>query len=699
MTVVDDILLRIADGGWPIEDGLPIGSARATMTLERSLIASALPGQVRTQTGFSIGSATTTFAQPRDRLLTPWSQTSDRRISTGNPAQLVALDLATGAEEPLGSWQVKKVSGGLTSGTVRVELNESQYAGRGKDVVLPTIDGTCDPAWMVDVLARQCGFYSTPRPGVGSVYNDALCGHGSTAYSTATGIPGIAAPASLTNLAISDFAGLVFTANVAGEVIFRIFDRNMPLPTDAALDVRVTPTTVSIRWNSGAWSTTNYTGGLDTNWPTRVQFRLTATGATTWSVQARSSAAAAWSTAATLGVAGTGFNGIDAGITVHTVTNGGISGLDIATGTDPGAIVWEKPTARISLLDGTIEAPWLDAGADPWTGLRDVCSAFAGVGWVSRHGLMTVINRHELAGSGRPKTVIDVDTMAEDIGWTQDDDDFADRLEVTWHPVTWAEVGDDIYEDVIGDRLRVPARSSATIEVDLGQFVRTLTYWANINDDLTTVDLPSQWEANTTLDGTGSEVRSGITVTNDQRSPSRVLVTVTNSNAFDVYMVDFDGQPGMTLRGSGVAKQETPQTITYGVQMFEARQPLTIDLGMLAQSEVDARRLASYLWERVNTPRWRADSVRLPVDWTRDLGDILVLQHPDTGLDANALVTRISIDASAGSIRQVCDVTILPPTWGDFDMAWAGQTWDDFDAAWLGKTWTAFDNDPLKTEA
>lgn len=699
MTVVDDILLRITDAGWPIESGLPIGSSRATVSLERSLVASSLPGQVRTQTGFSIGSANATFPQAPGRLLTPWSQTSDRLISTGNPAEIVALDVAAGTEEPLGSWQVKKASGSLTSGTLRVELNESQYAGRTKDAVLPTIDGTCDPAWMVDVLARQCGFFSTPRPGVGSVYNDALCGHGSTAYSMATGIPGIAAPASLTNIPIGDFGGLVFTANVAGEVIFRIFDRNMPLPTDAALDVRVTPTAVSIRWNSGTWSTTTYTGGLDTNWPTRMQFRLTATGSTTWSVQARSSAASAWSTAATLVVAGTGFNGLDLGITVHSVTGGGVSGLDVATGTDPGLAVWEKPTARISLLDGTIEAPWLDAGADPWTGLRDVCSTFAAAGWVSRHGFLTVINRHELAGSGRPKTVIDVDTMAEDIGWSQDDDDFADRLEVTWHPVNWAETGDDIYEDVIGDRLRVPARSSATIEVDLGQFVRSLTYWANINDDLTTVDLPSQWEANTTLDGTGSEVRGGITVTNDQRSPSRVLVTVTNSNAFDVYMVDFDGQPGMTLRGSGVAKQETPQTITYGVQMFEARQPLAIDLGMLAQSEADARRLASYLWERVNTPRWRADSVRLPVDWTRDLGDILVLQHPDTGLDANALVTRISIDASAGSIRQVCDVTILPPTFSDFDMAWAGKAGPDFDAAWLGKTGTAYDNDPLKTEA
>ena len=694
--VVDDILLTISGASWPAEPGMPVGTARVgSLSLEREIVASTLPGQIRTKTGFSVGSANVTVPQSSGQPMSPWSPTSDRLVTTGHPAEIVALTGVNGETEPLGAWQVKVPSGRLASGEIAVELAESQYAGRSQDPRFPTVSGPVDPVWIAEKLARQCGFYSTPRAGVGSFFNDALAGVGSTAYSMATGIPGISAAASLVHVQVgSTFPGLTVTANVAGEVIFRVFDRNTPLPVDRAVDIRISGASVAIRWNGGSWSSATYAAGMDPDWPTRVQFRLTATGATTWSVQARSSAAGSWSTAATVTASDPGFGDTALGVNVHSVTGGGVSGVDIAEGTDPGPVVWEKPTARLSLLDGSMTAPWIES-EDAWTGLQDVCAAYAGAGWVDRHGMLTVINRHELAGSGRPKTPIDVDRLAEDVSWTLDDDDFADRIEVTWYPVTWPEDADD-YEQTLGDGLYVPAGRSVGVEVDLEGYVRDLLPWENISAG---TSISSTWEANTASDGSGSDVATGIVVTTDRLSPSRAVVTVTNSNAADVWMVDFSGNPSLIIRGTGAAAQDSPQVITYGADAIDARRPLSVDLSRIVQSKADADSLAAYLWERVNRPRWRAGSVRLPLDWTRDLGDILALSHPGSGLAVNALVTRITIGAGPGSIPQTCDLVVLPPTAADFDAAWAGKTSTDFDAAWLGKTSTAFDNDPLNTEA
>jgi len=82
-------------------------------------------------------------------------------------------------------------------------------------------------------------------------------------------------------------------------------------------------------------------------------------------------------------------------------------------------------------------------------------------------------------------------------------------------------------------------------------------------------------------------------------------------------------------------------------------------------------------------------------DWSRDLGDVVTLSHPRTGLDVKALVVKIGRDGEPGRVSERLDLVILPPTWTDFDAANAARTWDTWDAAWTGKTWNDFDRDPL----
>src|SRR5690606_17219000 len=114
---------------------------------------------------------------------------------------------------------------------------------------------------------------------------------------------------------------------------------------------------------------------------------------------------------------------------------GAISGIAIGSGSG----LWARPTACMSLLDGFVETPWIPEGGDVWSALQSTLDAYCGAGWVALNGTLMVLNRHELAGSGRPKTLVDVNVQVEELAWTLDADDYADRLEVTWWPVTWPD--------------------------------------------------------------------------------------------------------------------------------------------------------------------------------------------------------------------------------------------------------------------
>ena len=400
------------------------------------------------------------------------------------------------------------------------------------------------------------------------------------------------------------------------------------------------------------------------------------------------SATATWSTSTSV-IAPSGLDTSVIGLYL-SASGSAVSGLQVATSDDPG--LWATPTARIPLIGGKVAAPWLPDGADVWTALQDVVGAYAGACWTNADGVLTVLNRTELAGVNRPKTLVDVDTEAEDVVWNLSTEDAADRLEVTWWPVSWPDEWSDPPEWPVGDKISVPAGESLTVEVDLGGYVETLAGWTSYAAGDGT---SSEWEANTAENGTGAEVTSGIAVTNDRLSPSRVRVTVRNSTSGTVWMVDGDGAPAMILRGTRQAAQDTPRVITYGATEVTAQQTVQVDLGKTVQDAATAAQLAAYIWARVRVPRYTVGSLRLPLDWTRDLGQILALEHPASGMSVHALVTRISLDAGPGAVNQLLDLVILPPTFDDLDATWKGSTSAAFDAAWFGRNGADFDRTPL----
>ncbi len=700
-TIRPEVLLRIPGSVWPTSPGLPIGTGRCDkLSLNREIVSAALPGQVRGKTGFSVGSADVAIAQPVDRQFTPWSPSPDRLIDAGAEATLVAWDERAGTETPLGRWRVAKPAGALTSGQISVELDESQMRGRSLPNRLITYPASgapsVDPIWIVDRLARQMGFASTPGRGVGTVANLPLCGDGGVGWSMTTGIPGVSHPdyTDLANITTpgSSWPGLVITVNVAGTTTLRLWDTESDPANPRRLDVELSAAgTATVRWGANGRASTSFTPGLNSWWPTRVQVRITAStsgGNTAYTIAGRSDYGLAWSTGTTTtAVAGAGMAETSIGVKIQALT-GSLSALDVAWGTEPGPAVWAPPTARMNLLGGKVDAPWVPADADCWTAIQHVCDAWMGIAWITNDNQLRVLNRHQAAGAGRTKTRIDVDRLAEDIKWEIAADDYADRLEVSWWPVTWPDEYSDECEWTVAENLHVPASSSITVSVDLGGFVQSLKSWGHTS---TAWIGQSEWDASTAPDGEGNQVMSGVDVTTTHPTPSRALVTVRNRHGNDIWMTT------LIQRGAGAAVQSDEARVVRGVAAGDAKFPLTVDLGKTVQTREDAEALASWLWDRVNRPRYRALGVRLPLDWSRDLADVLTLDHPASGLAGDVLVTGIHVDLDDAGMT--LDLAALPPTLASFDAVWVGKTMTAFDAVWAGKTGTTFDRTPLRTEA
>lgn len=683
-----EVLVRLDNSVWPVEPGLPAGTGRcSSWSIERELVANSLPGQIRAQSGFSVGQARVTIRQAEGRPLAPWAA-PDRRVTAGTTAVLEAWDEPTGQRVQMGRWLVSEVSGSLTSAQVPVTLDEAQYAGRTDIVRLPAVRDV-DPAFVLDRLARQMGFHSTPRPNAGSVLTVPLCGGllstqglpadivpSDAQWDESTGIPGVRLSYGVSwSIPSTPAADLYLTLNVAGTVTALL-----PV-TAAAVTVTVTGSTVKV----GTGATVSYAPGLDDHWPTRVQVRIQVTGSTV-TVQARSSESAPWSSASTTSGA---FEPVMSSLTIGGT--GSVSALDLST-SPVGQFA--APTAVMRLMGAKMSAPWFPAGTDVWTAVRQICDAYAVAARVRDDDILEILTRSDLTGAGRPKRPIDVDADLEDLPWSIVADDYADRLEVTFQSVTWPEPDADPYETAVGDgKVRVPAGRSVTVAVNLGGYVETLAPWFHV-DAPEMPDVASEWQANTAEDGTGAVVTS-LPLGHVHRSPAEALVTIWNPLAVDVWMVDEDGSPAMTLRGTGNPTFDA-RIVEFGAGAASALKPLTLDLGAHVASESAAREVGAYLWDRCRRRRYRVQSVRLGTpDLSIQHGDIVHLDHSRSGLSTNALVARV--EQSEDGTR--LDLVALPPTYDDFAGVWRGRTYADFAAALSGVTYATHSRDPLMTEA
>lgn len=714
MTDLPGVFVEI-DGTWPpARDGLPVGtSIVGAWSMERELVGSTLPGNVRGRSGLSVGSASAEIPQTTDGPLAPWA-TGDSKVTAGSPVELYAAETHDSARVTLGDWQVAPVSGALTSPGVALSLIEASFEGRRKPAIVPATGQVlfpgCDPIAMVDALARQCGYYATPES-PSMVASAPLQGGtlgfvgGSPApyYDTATGIlsphwtggGGIyladaAAP-------LGDATNIFITLCLSGTV--QILIPSMDSMDSSTVEITSTGALRVRNSDSAAWSEQAFTPGLSTRWPSRVQIEIAlprdADGevAASISARARSAPDAAWSAWAIESTPATGAAG--RGVSVLTSSEADtFAALAVSTAAD--AELWDAPTAELDLLGGTIDAPWLDSQMDAWTAIQLICSTWLGAAFVGLDGVLRVRNRAFIAGDTSVSTHLDVAHAAEDVAWTVDPADQADRLIVTFNPPTWSS-GDYPVVWEATEPIEVPAKSTVTVLVDLPVYAEML--WPFEPEWVPTVGA-SQWNARPSIDGTGGQPSdSALVVTIDPAASSgnRVVIKLENRTPSNLFTVDSTGAPVLRIKAFAVATQDTQSAVARGVPTDSAQSLLEIDLGRLVQRPEDASSIADFIWGRVSQPMWKASSVRVLLDWSRDIGDVVRLVHEPSGLDVEAMITKVSLSGQSGEVVQTLDLVLLPPTWTKFDKAWAAGTWADFDALWAGQTWIDFDNDPLRS--
>lgn len=718
-------------------------AAVVSWSVERELVGSTLPGNVRARTGLSIGDASVVVASTTGRQLTPWASAAAEQVGAGAALRLFA-EADDGDQLDLGAWRAARPSGALADQQVQVDLDEIQYQGRLAKQAVPARSfpqvRPVDPVWMIARLAEQAGFYGAP-PAIASdtildcpldgsaVDPDAVDGESAGWTGLPDGIVGTdgaafvkpANAAEVTSVLASG-ASVFLTLNVVGSVQIVDSEQLWEVVVDA------TAGTISVRNTlTAAAVSTSYTPGLSTDWPTRVQVELKRTlnvsvpspGTYRWSdvsVRARSGPSATWSAWAT---ESTDSGDLAASSTIHVVAGQRLSGGALVAGPDGNvaafqatrtahADLWRTPNARLTPLGGQLSVPFLPPTLDAWTGIQTVAGANLAAVHVDRDGRLTVLDRDDLAGAGTPGTTTLVDEEWTDLGWSLDPDDSADRLVVTYRTpaVTQAAVGSSSpapefwrSEEIIalppGNLVTVLAEAeSRAVEGLYGTFVNA----ADLSADPTLASQYSVISVFNNAAGAGTPITDGSVMAQAfHRGPALAEITLRNNNATTVYLVDANGAPCLILRGRTVGTFDTDRQVERGAAEADASRPLTIDLGAYVQTADDAEEVADYLWSRVTgAGLWKASGVRCRLDWSHDIGKVLRLLHARTGLEVKALITKVSYAGAPGEIAQTLDLVLLPWTWADFDDAYDTFTWDTWDAAWAAPdTWTEFDADPL----
>lgn len=359
-------------------------------------------------------------------------------------------------------------------------------------------------------------------------------------------------------------------------------------------------------------------------------------------------------------------------------------------------------------LVGTIVSPWLNPDLSVWATMQAIVEAWQGALITDVYGDLKVLNRFTLTGVNdlQGEQVIDIGLRFEDLPWIMDYRDQADRLVVKYRPVVEhkAEVGQStlpfIYEfqDIIIAR---PGANNAffTLDYIYPTDLKLNPFNRKDNDN----GVYHVWDAYRYNNGTGAHINPGddIGLRIDRVTSSTWKVFIDNRTAEPFHMVDNTGTPWLKLRSSYWYDQTQEETIERGASATDARNALEVDLSNYVQNEADANELADFLWGRVNQRAWRASTVVSVPDYSLDLGDVREIVHTRTGVRSNVIVTKVDLAGEPGQVTQKLDLTLIPPTWEDFDEAWANalpsSTWATFDALWDDYTWADFDRTPTAT--
>lgn len=338
------------------------------------------------------------------------------------------------------------------------------------------------------------------------------------------------------------------------------------------------------------------------------------------------------------------------------------------------------------VLIADINSSYFAGDTDALTAWQTIVTANLGAMWLSADGDTLVIrNADYMSGDGTVTETIDVLTKLEDLSWTVDPGEIADRIELSYLPPVWATSTADAVFWTAPKGMRLVAGEVAEFAVDPGKPVLD-PIWGSI-------------AANTTATGSGSNVDIFDKVT--EASSGRLIIRLENTTGSTVYLVKTTGEPS-TLSAVRVDVASDPTTISWGVAADQAKNVVTFDAGRNIQLAADADVALRRIVGRISRPSTRVDDVRVVPNLGREIGDIVRVEFAEAGLSTKAIITKISWSADPSGVQQSVGLAFLPLLIRDFneafDIAHAGWTIANFNTLWGPSATVAdFNNDPLRT--
>ena len=737
----------------------------------REMTSSSLPGQIRTQTGLSVGTGKCLVKRQPDDF--PWKQSLVHEL-TGQDAQIMLAPEGYEAV-PTGQFRVADVGGNLTTLGVQVDLDEKQIEGKDStpgvlDYEWPDgisqngIDSQVkDPIWWVAELAEQMGYSSgpTPVPGKGGytpILDVPFHGGLVAAYPPNTdfetgfsydwrevdGVVGLSTNGvvsieyAVRQLIPQQFVITMDTNEGWSSVdwidkeSFLLGELGIEIHPDAAgteFDLNIYSTGTNGNSNP---STSQSNLDQDRNWdvaPNRFQIEVTLTpsGETAYnsvSVRVRRRLDRPW-----------------LGPFVHampnTISRANLHNLNIVVSgpgsdlaflanlsiTDTSSVSQQVVDDLLSTIGGqqgriyleplvgTNISPWLDPDLSVWSTMQAIVGAWLGAIITDVYGDLKVLNRFTLAGNNElgQERVLDVGLKFEDLPWTMNYNDQADRLVVKYRPVNTQTASPDAtslayiyeFEDII---IAYPGGNEVFFTFDYlyPTDLRLLPFNRKDNDN----GFYHVWDAYRYNNGTGAHIapNEDIGIRIDRVTSSTWKVFIDNRTGSPFHMVDNTGTPWLKLRSSYWYDQTVEETVERGLPSGDSTNAMEVDLGHYVQTQEDANALADYLWGRVNARSWRANTVNMVPDYPVDLGDVVEVVHSGTGIRSNAIVAKVVLAGDPGSFTQKVDLILIPSTWDDFNEEWASAsgvggiaTWADFNELWDEYTWRDFNRTPTAT--
>lgn len=310
---------------------------------------------------------------------------------------------------------------------------------------------------------------------------------------------------------------------------------------------------------------------------------------------------------------------------------------------------------------GVLVPAILPEGRTGWEVCQWVASVTLGACWLSETGVLTYRGPAAMRGQGTPRETIHTLAQVVDLPWSESTDDVADRVTLTYTPITVERVSDQsltVWEST--ETLTVAAGATVVVEQDLETAVDALASWRPVWDETLPAECGSRWAASTQPEGGGERPADGaLTVSSTLVTASRIRITLTNTTSAPLYVGGGRPTQLLTVRADVRASRGAQVTLAAGVEEALARATLAVDMGTGITDDTSARAMLAWLTAQTASPRATLSRIQVVPDLARRLGDLAEVVDPITGLSSRVIISGIHLAAQAGSLTQALDLVLV----------------------------------------